>query len=71
MNIADIIILAIIAVAVFFALRIHRRSGGCSCGMVTSSARSGGCASGCSGCPHAAKCGAGKAAANGASAPRR
>ena len=60
MNIADIIILVIIAVAVVFALRVHRRSGGCSCGMVTSSARSGGCGGGCSSCPHAAKCNAGK-----------
>ncbi|MBR5283770.1 MAG: hypothetical protein IKU27_01790 [Clostridia bacterium] len=59
MNFADMIVLAVIAVAAVFALRVHRKAGGCSCGMVTSGSK-GGCASGCSGCPHAAKCGAGR-----------
>ena len=53
------IVLAVIAVAAVFALRAHRKAGGCSCGMVTSGSK-GGCASGCSGCPHANKCKAGR-----------
>jgi uncharacterized membrane protein len=47
MNLVDILIIAVIAVAVFFAVR-HvvklRKSGGCACGS------SGGCSCGCAGC---------------------
>ena len=47
MNIADILVIAVIAVALFFAVR-HvvklRKSGGCACGA------SGGCSCGCAGC---------------------
>ena len=47
MNIVDILIIAVIVVAVFFAVR-HvvklRKSGGCACGS------SGGCSCGCAGC---------------------
>ena len=48
MNIADILIIAVIAVALFFAVR-HvvklRKSGGCACGSI------GGCTGSCASCP--------------------
>ena len=47
MNLPTLIVLALVAVALFFAVRSYVRAGGCSCG-------SSGC-SGCTGgpdCPH-------------------
>lgn len=46
MNVFDIVIIAAVAVALFFAVRsmVRRKGSGCSC------------CSGCSGCPHAGKC---------------
>ncbi len=63
MNLADIIVLAVVAAAVLGALRVHRKAGACACSVVTamrSDGSTGGCSGGCSGCPHAAKCAAGR-----------
>ena len=56
MNIADILIIALIAIALFFAVR-HvvklRKSGGCACG---SAGGCSGCTGSCASCPSCAGC---------------